>query len=99
MIPIAVTIIIAAIAIALLMVGKHKNFAKKYSLPFSILSDTSRKIVTDYGVWREKNTFGKTHLGIVRTTFLINEDGIIEKIINKVETKSHASQIFELYSY
>lgn len=77
----------------------HKNFAKKYSLPFSILSDTSKKIVTDYGVWREKNIFGKSHLGIVRTTFLINEDGIIEKIINKVETKSHASQIFELYSY
>jgi len=77
----------------------HKKFAHKYALPFPILADTSKKIVNDYGVWREKNMYGKSFLGIVRTTFLINEDGIIEKIINKVETKSHATQIFELYSY
>ena len=76
----------------------HKNFAHKYSLPFPIIADTSKKIVNDYGVWREKNLYGKSFLGVVRTTFLINEEGIIEKIITKVETKSHASQIFELYS-
>lgn len=77
----------------------HKKFAHKYALPFPILSDTSKKIVNDYGVCKEKNMYGKSFKGIVRTTFLINEDGIIEKIINKVVTKSHATQIFELYSY
>jgi thioredoxin-dependent peroxiredoxin len=78
--------------------NSHKNFALKYSLPFPILADTTKKIVTDYGVLKEKNLYGKSHMGIARTTFLINEEGIIEIIINKVETKSHASQIFELYS-
>ncbi len=75
----------------------HKNFAHKFSLPFPIIADTSSKIVKDYGVWKEKKLYGKKFFGIVRTTFLINEEGIIEKIITKVETNAHASQIFELY--
>lgn len=75
----------------------HKNFASKYSLPFPLISDTEKKIITDYGVWKEKSLYGKTFLGIARTTFIINETGVIEKIISKVETKSHSEQIFKMY--
>lgn len=75
----------------------HKGFAVKYSLPFPLIADTSRKILNDYGVYREKKLYGKSFLGIVRTTFIINEQGIIEKIITKVETGNHTEQILRLY--
>jgi peroxiredoxin Q/BCP len=75
----------------------HKNFAGKYSLPFPIIADTSKKILNDYGVWKQKSLYGKTFLGIVRMTFIIDENGVIEKIISKVETKSHSEQIFKIY--
>lgn len=75
----------------------HKNFAGKYSLPFPLIADTSKKILNDYGVWKEKSMYGKTFLGIVRTTFIIDEKGIIEKIISKVDTKSHSEQIFKIF--
>ncbi len=75
----------------------HKKFAEKYSLPFPLIADTSRKIVDDYGVWKKKSLYGKTFLGIVRTTFIIDEKGVIEKIISKVETKTHSDQIFSLF--
>ncbi len=75
----------------------HKSFAGKYSLPFPLIADTSKKILNDYGVWREKSLYGKTFLGIVRTTFIIDEKGIIEKVISKVETKNHTEQIFTMY--
>ncbi len=75
----------------------HRNFAGKYSLPFPLIADTSKKILNDYGVWKEKSMYGKTFLGIVRTTFIIDENGIIEKIISKVETNSHSEQIFKMY--
>jgi len=75
----------------------HKHFAMKFELPFPILADTSKKIVTDYGVLKEKKIYGKSFYGVVRTTFLINEEGIIEKIIHKVETNAAASQIFEQF--
>ena len=75
----------------------HKNFASKYSLPFPLIADTEKKIITDYGVWKEKSLYGKTFLGIARTTFIIDEKGVIEKIISKVETKSHSEQIFKMY--
>jgi thioredoxin-dependent peroxiredoxin len=74
----------------------HKNFAGKYSLPFPLIADTSKKILNDYGVWREKSLYGKTFLGIIRTTFIIDEQGIIEKIITKVDTKVHATQILKM---
>jgi peroxiredoxin Q/BCP len=76
----------------------HKSFAGKYSLPFPLIADTSKKILNDYGVWQEKKLFGKSYMGIVRTTFIIDEQGVIEKIISKVETKSHAGQIFNMYN-
>ena len=75
----------------------HKNFAGKYSLPFTLISDTSKKILNDYGVWQEKKMYGRSYSGIVRTTFIIDENGIIEKIISKVDTNTHSEQIFKLY--
>lgn len=76
----------------------HKGFANKYSLPFPLIADTSKKIMDDYGVWREKSLYGKTFLGVVRTTFIIDEKGVIEKIIEKVKTSEHTDQIFKLYN-
>jgi len=76
----------------------HKGFAEKYSLPFPLIADTSKKILNDYGVWGEKKLYGKTYMGILRTTFIIDEKGIIEKIITKVNTADHTEQIFKMYN-
>ena len=76
----------------------HKGFAGKYSLPFPLIADTSKKIMNDYGVWGEKKLYGKSYMGVIRTTFIIDEKGIIEKIIEKVDTAGHTEQIFKLYS-
>ena len=73
----------------------HMGFKEKYSLPFDLLADTDKKVVTDYGVYGEKKMYGKTVLGIHRKTFIIDEGGIIECIIDKVDTKNHAAQILE----
>jgi len=75
----------------------HKKFADKYSLPFPIIADTGRKILEDFGVWTQKSLYGRTFLGVARTTFVIDEKGIIEKIITKVNTKAHSDQIFKMY--
>jgi peroxiredoxin Q/BCP len=75
----------------------HKRFAAKYSLPFPLIADTSKKILNGYGVYNQKKLFGRSFLGIVRTTFIINEQGIIEKIITKVKTGNHTEQVFKLY--
>ncbi|MCU0363002.1 MAG: thioredoxin-dependent thiol peroxidase [Bacteroidales bacterium] len=75
----------------------HKGFASKYSLPFPLIADTSMKILSDYGVWGEKKMYGKSYMGVIRTTFVIDEKGIIEKIISKVDTGDHANQIYGLY--
>lgn len=71
----------------------HQKFKKKYNLNFSLLADTEQKIVNDYGVWVEKSMYGRTYMGTARTTFIINEEGIISDIIEKVDTKNHSSQI------
>jgi thioredoxin-dependent peroxiredoxin len=76
----------------------HKKFAEKYSLPFPIIADISKKILNDYGVWGEKKNYGKIYMGVIRTTFLIDEKGIIEKIISKVDTAGHTEQIFGMYN-
>jgi peroxiredoxin Q/BCP len=76
----------------------HKGFAEKYSLPFPLIADTSKKILNDYGVWGEKKLYGKTYMGVLRTTFVIDEKGIIEKIIEKVNTADHTEQIFKMYN-
>ncbi len=71
----------------------HQKFALKYDLPFPLLVDTDRKIVEAYGVWQEKKNYGKTYLGTVRTTFLIDENGLLERIVTKVDTKEHTAQL------
>jgi peroxiredoxin Q/BCP len=76
----------------------HKGFAGKYSLPFPLIADPEKKIITAYGVWGEKKMYGKSVMGILRTTFIIDEKGIIEKIISKVDTAQHTEQIFKLYN-
>lgn len=87
----------AVIGVSIDSEKSHKKFANKYSLPFPLIADKTKKICTDYKVWKEKSLFGKTFLGIVRTTFIINEQGVIEKVISNVETKTHTEQIFNLF--
>ncbi len=87
----------AVIGVSIDSEKSHLKFAGKYSLPFPLIADTSKKICTDYGVWKEKSLYGKTFLGIARTTFIIDDKGVIEKIISKVETKSHSEQIFNSF--
>jgi peroxiredoxin Q/BCP len=77
----------------------HKGFAGKYSLPFPLIADTSKKILNDYGVWGEKKMYGKSYFGVIRTTFVIDEQGVIEKIISKVNTADHTDQIIKLFNY
>ncbi|CAN1575428.1 Bcp Peroxiredoxin [Spirosomataceae bacterium] len=71
----------------------HKKFQTKFELPFDLLDDSAQKIVNDYGVWVEKMMYGKAYMGTLRTTFLIDETGIITDIIEKVESKRHSEQI------
>jgi thioredoxin-dependent peroxiredoxin len=75
----------------------HKKFEEKFSLPFTLLADTDKKIVNEYGLWGEKKFMGKTYMGTVRATFLINEEGKIDHIIEKVDTKNHTEQIKEVW--
>lgn len=73
----------------------HKNFAEKYGLQFHLLADTEKEILQAYGVWGEKKMYGRTYMGVFRTTFILDEKGVIEQIIAKVDTKNHTVQIFE----
>jgi peroxiredoxin Q/BCP len=71
----------------------HVKFINKFNLPFPLLADTDHAIVEAYGVWVEKSMYGRTYMGTARTTFVIDENGIIEEIIQKVDTKNHTDQI------
>lgn len=71
----------------------HVKFKKKYELPFTLLSDPEKKMLVTYGVWQEKSMYGKKYMGIVRTTFLIDEKGKIEKIWEKVSVTGHIEDI------
>jgi peroxiredoxin Q/BCP len=71
----------------------HQKFINKYGLNFSLLADTDKQVVELYDVWKEKSMYGKNYMGTVRTTFLIDENGIITDIIEKVDTKAHTEQI------
>lgn len=75
----------------------HRGFTDKYKLPFPLLSDPDRKIMSAYGAYGEKVMYGKKVTGVIRTTFIIDEKGIIAKVIRKVDTKDHTSQIFKVY--
>jgi peroxiredoxin Q/BCP len=74
----------------------HQKFITKHSLPFTLLADTDQQIVNSYGVWGEKNMYGKKYMGINRTTFVIDEKGNIAHIITKVDTKSPTAQVLDL---
>lgn len=74
---------------------KHQKFIAKHDLPFNLLADINKDVLNRYGVWGEKKFMGKVYDGIHRTTFIIDENGVIEKIINKVKTKDHTNQILE----
>ena len=74
-------------------VKRHQKFIAKHDLPFNLISDEDHKVVNDYGVWQLKKFMGREYMGIVRTTFIIDENGLISDIISKVNTKEHTSQI------
>jgi thioredoxin-dependent peroxiredoxin len=76
---------------------RHKKFAEKYDLPFPLLADDDHTIVNQYGVWGEKKFMGRVFDGTHRTTFLINEQGVIDKIITKPNTKNHTEEILEIW--
>lgn len=74
-------------------VKRHQKFIAKHDLPFNLISDEDQKVVSDYGVWQLKKFMGREYMGIVRTTFIIDENGLISDIISKVNTKEHTTQI------
>ena len=76
-------------------IASHVKFAEKYNLPFILLSDPERKAIESYGVWQEKKLCGKIGMGVVRTTFIIDENGIIEKVMPKVKPDTNAEEILE----
>ena len=75
--------------------ASHKKFREKYDLPFTLLSDTSTQMLQAFGAWGEKKMYGKTVMGTIRRTFIFDENGILERIIEKVDTKNHAAQILD----
>ena len=76
-------------------VKSHKNFADKYELPFTLLADTSTEMIQSFGAWGEKSMYGRKYMGIMRTTFIFDENGTLTEIIEKVDTKNHADQILK----
>ena len=74
---------------------KHKSFETKFELPFTLIADTEHAIIDTYGVWGEKQMYGRKYMGLYRTTFVINEKGIIKKIFLKPKSKQHAEEIIE----
>lgn len=77
-------------------VASHQKFAQKYDLPFTLLSDPDHQVLENYGVWQEKTMCGKTSMGTVRTTFLIDENGVIEKVMAKVKPDTNADDVLAL---
>jgi len=76
-------------------VASHKKFEEKYGLPFTLLSDTELSVIQAYDVWKEKNNYGKMTMGVVRTTYLIDEDGVITKAFGKVKAAENPVQMLE----
>ena len=75
----------------------HQKFISKFQLPFTLLADTDKKIVNDYEVWGEKSMYGKKYMGTNRKTFLIDENGKIAKIFDKVNVSEHADEVLEAF--
>ena len=74
---------------------KHKKFEEKYNLPFTLLEDPGKKIIDAYGVWGEKNMYGRKYMGLFRTTFIIDEEGVIVKVFKKPKSKIHSEEILK----
>ena len=72
---------------------RHQKFIAKYDLPFTLIADINKKVVQKYGIWQEKKLYGKTFMGIVRTTFIIDKNGTIQKIFPKVKVKTHIEDV------
>ena len=77
---------------------KHKKFEAKYDLPFTLIADTDHKIIDAYGVWGEKQLYGRNYMGLHRTTFLIDEKGVIRKIFTRPKNKQHAEEIINAWA-
>jgi len=75
----------------------HQKFISKFNLPYTLLADTDKKIVSDYGVWAEKSMYGKKYMGTNRQTFLIDENGRIARIFDKVNVAEHADEVLEAF--
>jgi peroxiredoxin Q/BCP len=78
--------------------ASHKKFVEKYKLPFTLLADRDHAIADAYGVWGEKKFMGRTYMGVLRTTFLIDEKGKIRKVFEKVKPEDHATEVLEAFS-
>jgi peroxiredoxin Q/BCP len=76
----------------------HQNFCAKHELNFTLLSDTEKRMAEAFGVWVEKKMYGRAYMGIQRTTFIIDEQGVIEQIFDKVDTKNHYQQILDWHN-
>ncbi len=77
-------------------VASHKNFAGKYQFGFNLVADPGHEILEAYGVWAEKSMYGRKYMGVLRTTYVIGESGIIEEVFEKVDTKDHTNQILKV---
>ena len=86
---------IVVIGISKDSVASHQKFAEKYNLPFILLSDPERTAIEAFGVWQEKKMYGKVSMGVVRSTFIIDENGIIEKVMPKAKPDTNAAEILE----
>ena len=75
---------------------RHRKFIEKYGLPFELIADENKKIAEKYGVWQEKKLYGKTFMGIVRSTFIIDKTGVVQKIFPKVKVKGHVDEVLEI---
>ena len=75
---------------------KHQKFIEKYDLPFDLLADTEKETCEMFGVWVKKSMYGREYMGVARTTFIIDENGVIEEVISKVKTKEHTDQILKV---
>lgn len=76
--------------------ASHRKFIDKYDLPFTLLADTTTQMLQDFGAWGEKSMYGRKYKGVLRRTFIFDEQGVLTDIIEKVDTKNHASQILAL---
>jgi peroxiredoxin Q/BCP len=79
-------------------IAKHKKFETKHQLPFILLADPTLSIIKKYGVWGEKSMYGKKYMGLIRTTFLIEQNGTIKKVLEKPKSKQHAEELLEAWN-